>query len=106
MINRASELVSVGIAARGYVVRAASTTFWNAFGSVMARSERILRSSFTLALASPAIRREYDRPRARAAALMRMIHRPRKSPFFLRRWNSAKRHLRWTASTTAFQSLD
>src|SRR5262245_14863526 len=64
---------------------ASSAILANASASWTARSASILRSTSTPALARPAIRRLYEMPFWRAAALMRVIQRLRKSLFFLRR---------------------
>ena len=50
-----------------------------AAGSLMAMSDRILRSTLMLATVSAWINFEYEVPRSRHAALMRMIQRRRKS---------------------------
>ena len=48
----------------------------------MAISESTLRSRAMFAFLRPLTRREYEVPLMRAAALMRAIHRRRKSRFF------------------------
>ncbi len=64
-----------------YFAAASLATAANDDASTMASSDRILRSSTTLAFFRPLTRREYDVPLMRAAALMRVIHRRRKSRF-------------------------
>src|SRR5690606_35986084 len=60
---------------------ASSTSAVNAVVSLTARSARILRSTSTSAAFRPWMKRLYVMPWARAAALIRWIHRRRKSPF-------------------------
>src|SRR6478752_8210336 len=55
----------------------------------MAISDRLLRSRVTPAFFRPLMKRPYDRPCSRAAALMRTIHRRRKSRFLRRRPTNA-----------------
>ena len=97
LLTRAAALVArgdttVGVpelrdAVAGWMAVAGSAvhTLAQAAGSLIARSERILRSSAMLDLSSAATRREYEMPSSRAAALMRVIQRPRKSGLRLRR---------------------
>src|SRR5690606_11229837 len=65
----------------GRLALATSTRALNAAGSLTARSARILRSTSTSAAFRPWMNRLYVMPWARAAALIRWIHRRRKSPF-------------------------
>src|SRR5581483_1016228 len=60
---------------------ACSASFPNATGSLMARSERTLRSSSTPASFRPEMNWLYERPFARAPALMRMIQSRRNVRF-------------------------
>src|SRR5213596_3556470 len=64
---------------------ATSANCWNAAGSRTARSASTLRLISTPARRSPFMRRLYESWCSRAAALMRMIQRRRKSPFLRRR---------------------
>src|SRR5207244_1455831 len=83
---------------------ATSANCWNAAGSRTARSASTLRLISTPARRSPFIRRLYESWCSRAAALMRMIQRRRKSPFWRRRSRWAHFRARSTDSVAACQS--
>ena len=62
-----------------------STIALKALGWFIARSARVLRFRVMLFSASFPIKTEYDKPNWRTPALIRVIHRPRKFLFFVRR---------------------
>src|SRR5205823_5802529 len=78
----------------------------NATGSRTARSARTFRLISTPARRRPFIRRLYESSCSRAAALMRVIQRRRKSAFLRRRSRYAYFWARSTDSFAAFHSLD
>src|SRR5690606_935525 len=81
LLDQATVSALGALTSSGRFALATSTRALNAAGSLTARSARILRSTSTSAAFRPWMKRLYVMPWARAAALIRWIHRRRKSPF-------------------------